>query len=816
MSTNEDNTDATSNSVYTSQSKNLNETIQIYLRLRPSRDGTNQHKHIDISSDHKQIDIRVPVEDQGYVNNTIRKHSFKFDKIFDVKTTQETMFNEVAKDVINSTIDGYNGTIFAYGQTGSGKTYTITGGVESIDLRGIIPRTLSYIFEETRKRTLFSWKIYISYLEIYNNDGFDLLYDSNEKKYELESLPRVRIRENQSKQLILTNLSIHQIDNFQEGMALLMLGDDNRVVAETPKNDASTRSHCLFMIQIESQKIGEDKKTLSKLHIVDLSGSEKPSKSDLSGIRMAEALNINISLFYLESVIIEINNKSKYIPYRNSMMTMCLRDSIGGNCKTRMIANLSSDFEDVFESLSTCRFAQRVALVKNSAVVNEVVDPGILIQKQKSEIEELKNELAMLKGKNQKSFLEKEDLDECQKIVNEFLADETFTKKVECNDRLMIQECFNIIKVRYKDIEKKLKATNGEIVLNGAQDLDKIIALETENKRLNAEIEKLREMLKNREDEMRVVLNTMEPNNVNAGHKTLVNRIQQEENEAINSIKNNILGDLVKFDTLSNANMSRINNNESSMINLNLNETTSGINNNNINQNEQSYPVPTPLIKDINKANTFIKNPDSKEINIQLFKQRETSFLFFRNNYYLKDVEIQNQEKIKKKMEEGKSVLKEYQEIEAKIDKIKKEIENIRKLKILDDKKEKEEELTKKENVFMTEFTSLRPIRKIKMDQLKALRNEIKTMQTIDSNFQVTKIKNFEFWSETMIKKLDFESKYGTINLLTNTASQNVLANKSISMTSNNLNNLSSISHASELNERLMKKVDQFKAKMNL
>lgn len=167
-------------------------------------------------------------------------------------------------------------------------------------------------------------------------------------------------------------------------------------------------------------------------------------------------------------------------------------------------------------------------------------------------------------------------------------------------------------------------------------------------------------------------------------------------------------------------------------------------------------------------------------------------------------------------MEEGKSVLKEYQEIEAKIDKIKKEIENIRKLKILDDKKEKEEELTKKENVFMTEFTSLRPIRKTKMDQLKALRNEIKTMQTIDSNFQVTKIKNFEFWSETMIKKLDFESKYGTINLQTNTASQNVLANKSISMTSNNLNNLSSISHASELNERLMKKVDQFKAKMNL
>ena len=105
----------------------------------------------------------------------------------------------------------------------------------------------------------------------------------------------------------------------------------------------------------------------------------------------------------------------------------------------------------------------------------------------------------------------------------------------------MIQECFNIIKVRYKDIEKKLKATNGEIVLNGTQDMDRVIALETENKRLNAEIEKLKEMLKNREDEMRVVLNNIENNNTsdNGGHKTLVNRIQQEENEAISKIKNN-------------------------------------------------------------------------------------------------------------------------------------------------------------------------------------------------------------------------------------------------------------------------------------
>ena len=466
----------------------LNETIQIFLRLRPCRNGSLKHEHIEINSSLTSVDVKVPIKEEGYVNNTIRKHTFKFDKIFDCATTQDQIFDEVAKDVIDSAIDGYNGTIFAYGQTGSGKTYTITGGVESISMRGIIPRALSYIFEETKKRTLFTWKVYISYLEIYNNDGYDLLSDTGaggtQRRFELESLPRVRIRENKSRQLILTNLSIHEIDNFQEGMALLMLGDDNRVVAETPKNDASTRSHCLFMIQIESQKIGEDLKTLSKLHIVDLSGSEKPSKTNLSGIRMTEALNINVSLFYLEQVIIEINNKSSYIPYRNSMMTMCLRDSLGGNCKTRMIANLSADFDDVLESLSTCRFAQRVALVKNTAVVNEILDPAILVQKQKNEIEELKAELAMLKGKNQKSFLEQSDLDECEKIVNEFLADETYTTKIELNDKLMIQECFNIIKKKYKFLEKKVNTNKNEIVLDSNFDKDKLMELETENKKL--------------------------------------------------------------------------------------------------------------------------------------------------------------------------------------------------------------------------------------------------------------------------------------------------------------------------------------------
>ena len=135
--------------------------------------------------------------------------------------------------------------------------------------------------------------------------------------------------------------------------------------------------------------------------------------------------------------------------------------------------------------------------------------------------------------------------------------------KIEIKDRLMIQECINNIKKKYKEMEQKLKVSNGEIVLNGNQDLDKIISLETENKALKAEIQKLREILNNRDEEMKVLLQNMENKQNNyrqiGGNKTLLQRIQQEENEAINKIKNNILGDLVKFDNLTNSNISRMN-----------------------------------------------------------------------------------------------------------------------------------------------------------------------------------------------------------------------------------------------------------------
>jgi kinesin family protein 6/9 len=149
--------------------------------------------------------------------------------------------------------------------------------------------------------------------------------------------------------------------------------------------------------------MGEDVKTTSKLHLVDLSGSERPSQTGIDGKTLEEAKNINLSLHFLAQVIECLNEKAKgksvtHIPYRNSMMTMVLRDSLGGNCKTKMIATVSAEADDIYESLSTCRFAKRVSKIQNLVSRNEQVDPGIIIQRLKREVAELKAELALARG----------------------------------------------------------------------------------------------------------------------------------------------------------------------------------------------------------------------------------------------------------------------------------------------------------------------------------------------------------------------------------------------------------------------------------
>ena len=377
---------------------------------------------------------------------------------------QDQVFNQVAKDVVDSAIDGYNGTLFAYGQTGSGKTFTITGGAEHYEDRGIIPRTLAYIFSETSKKKDSFYEISVSYLEIYNNEGFDLLNENHTTK-NLHDLPKVIPRETENEEIVLTGLSVHKAQNEEDALNLLFIGDTNRVVSETPKNDASTRSHCIFIIQIEAKQAGSDIKTVSRLHLVDLSGSERVGKTGIEGTLFREATQINLSLHYLEHVIVCLNKRAQgeniHVPYRNSLLTLVLRDSIGGNCKTRMIANISSEAVDIDESIATCRFASRVALIKNTVTRNEAVDPALVIERLKRENAELKAELAMLKGGDVKDQLNEIEVEECKKQVEDFIKNREPGSHLILSDRLKINECFYHFKHLYNDLLKRSEGSTG-------------------------------------------------------------------------------------------------------------------------------------------------------------------------------------------------------------------------------------------------------------------------------------------------------------------------------------------------------------------
>lgn len=226
----------------------------------------------------------------------------------------------------------------------------------------------------------------------------------------------------------LKNLSMHAADTEEDALNLLFMGDTNRAIAETPMNMASSRSHCIFSISIESRAPGSDKVRRSKLHLVDLAGSERVGKTNSSGTVLNEAKYINGSLFFLEMVIVALYEKAtkgrNHVPYRNSMMTSVLRDSLGGNCKTIMIATVNPEAAHTDESLSTCRFAQRVSLIKNKATINEDVDPSLIIRRLKAEVLNLREEIAFLKGETgEGEDLTPQELDDLKEKTRAYCLD---------------------------------------------------------------------------------------------------------------------------------------------------------------------------------------------------------------------------------------------------------------------------------------------------------------------------------------------------------------------------------------------------------
>uniref|UniRef100_A0A8C5MK03 Kinesin-like protein n=1 Tax=Leptobrachium leishanense TaxID=445787 RepID=A0A8C5MK03_9ANUR len=416
------------------------------------------------------LEILVPhVLADGVVNNKRETYRFRFQQTFTQDAKQEEIFDRIAKPVADSVLSGYNATVFAYGQTGSGKTYTITGGAERYCDRGIIPRTLSYIFEQFQEDSSKVYTIHISYLELYNECGYDLL-DPRHEASKLEDLPKVTIMEDPDQNIHLKNLSLQQANNTEEALNWLFLGDTNRMIAETPMNQASTRSHCIFTIHISRKEPGSATVRRSKLHLVDLAGSERVAKSGVGGQLLTEAKYINLSLHYLEQVIIALAEKNRsHIPYRNSMITSVLRDSLGGNCMTTMIATLSLDKRNIDESISTCRFAQRVALIKNEAILNEDIDPQLVITGLRKEIQALKDELSLITGEQRTEDLTPAETGALEDKVNVFVEDRNPESSLDVGaDMRKIHFCFALLKVTLP-LVSLIEARTGDIIKHEEQ-----------------------------------------------------------------------------------------------------------------------------------------------------------------------------------------------------------------------------------------------------------------------------------------------------------------------------------------------------------
>ncbi|KAJ3318008.1 Kinesin-like protein kif9 [Boothiomyces sp. JEL0866] len=438
-----------------SNNTNKSKHVKVIIRTRPT--SAFVQDLIQFGEDKKSVHIHIPKnEEWGYINNQQENWDFKFDKILH-NASQETMYEECGVPVIKSVLNGYNATVLAYGQTGAGKTFTMTGASENYKHRGIIPRAITHLFREIDDQVNLAFTVRISYMEIYNEQIIDLLATLNEENTVTGDM--LTVVEDKNNSTHVKGLTVKIANNEEEALNLLFEGETNRSIAEHQLNRNSSRSHCIFTIHVESRsRVESSEKVLTaKLNLVDLAGSERLSKTETKGITLKEAMYINRSLTYLEQVIIALADKKRdHIPFRQSKMTHVLRDALGGNCNTLMIANIWGQKEHIEETISTLRFATRMMCVSLSPEVNIQYDPLALIKKYEKEIKELKQELSMHDTLANRSHVQYEAYTEAQraeliKQIKNYIDNEM--EEPEIINIRHIREMLIVFRLLYKNLE---------------------------------------------------------------------------------------------------------------------------------------------------------------------------------------------------------------------------------------------------------------------------------------------------------------------------------------------------------------------------
>eukprot|EP00930_Biecheleria_cincta_P039976 TRINITY_DN27428_c0_g1_i1.p1 TRINITY_DN27428_c0_g1~~TRINITY_DN27428_c0_g1_i1.p1 ORF type:complete len:983 (-),score=197.88 TRINITY_DN27428_c0_g1_i1:9-2957(-) len=378
------------------------DTIKVCVRVRPI-------SQLELEGSSK-LCVRIPLERPYsrtvHLFNTAFSNSspkvFSFDRAYwsaeprdEHFVSQEHVMQDLGVELKNNALEGYNNCLFAYGQTGSGKTYSVLGDADSPENRGLLPRICEDIFRTIKEleddpTDASAFATSVSYLEIYNEQIRDLLA--------LEERPKLDVRSHPQVGTYVQGLKDVPVFSWSEVADLLEFGTKQRAVASTVMNATSSRSHCIFTMEIArtiTMPAGSSKQWLSKVNLVDLAGSERQKKTQATGERLKEGAMINQSLTALALVISKLaeycrlagqfspkgpKQQNMFVPFRSSKLTHLLMDSLSGNSKTVMIAALSPAKSNYDETLSTLMFAQSVKAIKTSATKNERVEDQLKLE----------------------------------------------------------------------------------------------------------------------------------------------------------------------------------------------------------------------------------------------------------------------------------------------------------------------------------------------------------------------------------------------------------------------------------------------------
>ncbi|XP_048086838.1 kinesin-like protein KIF18A isoform X1 [Alosa alosa] len=390
--------------------------VKVVVRVRPpnEREQTSGFKRVVQVVDSHML-IFDPKEQevtffrgQKIANRDVRKRAnkdlkFVFDNVFGETSEQVEVFENTTKGVVDGVLNGYNCTVFAYGATGAGKTHTMLGSTDNPGVTYLTMKELWSRMEQVKDEKVF--ELAFSYLEVYNEQIRDLMANSGP----------LAVREDSTKGVVVQGLSVHQPKSAEHILEALDYGNKNRTQHPTDMNATSSRSHAVFQVYLRQQ----DKTAslnpnvrVAKMSLIDLAGSERASATNAKGARLREGANINRSLLALGNVINTLadpKSKKTHIPYRDSKLTRLLKDSLGGNCRTVMIANVSPSSTSFEDTHNTLKYANRAKEIKSSLKSNvvsldsHISQYAVICEKQRIEIQQLKQKLNEYESRKQEA-----------------------------------------------------------------------------------------------------------------------------------------------------------------------------------------------------------------------------------------------------------------------------------------------------------------------------------------------------------------------------------------------------------------------------